>query len=66
MQKPFPCLGGLSVDVTVTRAEDDGQTWTLTDLLGLPMGRITRPALVGFRGVERRGAGSGYIGLLME
>jgi hypothetical protein len=56
----------LSVDVMVTRPEDDWQTWTLTDLLGLPMGRITRPALVGFRGVERRGAGSGYIGLLME
>jgi hypothetical protein len=44
MQKPFPCLGGLSVDVTVTRAEDDGQTWTLTDLLGRPIGRITKRA----------------------
>ena len=26
--------------MTVTRAEDDGQTWTLTDLLGRPVGRI--------------------------
>ena len=30
------------MDVTVTRAADDRTAWTLADLLGRPMGRITR------------------------
>lgn len=29
------------MDVTVTRAKDDPQTWTLADLLGRPVGYIT-------------------------
>ena len=32
------------MDVTVARAEGDRQTWTLTDLLGRPVGQITRHA----------------------
>ena len=28
------------MDITVTRAADDRRAWTLTDLLGRPMGRI--------------------------
>ena len=28
------------MDVIVTRAKDDWQTWTLADLLGRPVGRI--------------------------
>ena len=30
------------MDVTVTRAAGDWMTWTLTDLLGRPMGRIRK------------------------
>ncbi len=30
------------MDITVTRAKGDGRTWTLTDLLGRPVGRITK------------------------
>ena len=29
------------MDITVTRAANDRTAWTLTDLLGRPMGRIT-------------------------
>ena len=31
-----------AVDITVTRAADNPKAWTLTDLLGRPLGRITK------------------------
>jgi hypothetical protein len=33
------------MDMVVTRAANDRTAWTLTDLLGRPMGRITGPAI---------------------
>ena len=30
------------MDVTVTQVRDDGTAWDLTDLLGRPVGRITK------------------------
>ena len=37
-----------SMDVTVTQAADCRRAWTLTDLLGRPMGRITEARGPGF------------------
>ena len=36
------------MDITVTRAGDCRNAWTLTDLLGRPMGRITDARGPGF------------------
>ena len=37
-----------SIDITVTQAADCRRAWTLTDLLGRPMGRITEARGPGF------------------
>jgi len=36
------------MDISVTRAADDRRAWTLTDLLGRPMGRIIGTQEPGF------------------
>src|SRR3982750_4838816 len=38
----------LDMDITVTRAADGRRAWTLTDLLGRPLGRITQARGPGF------------------
>jgi hypothetical protein len=38
----------LDMDITVTRAADGRRAWTLTDLLGRPLGRIAQARGPGF------------------